>query len=159
MSLHLRHRNVALKQTSNRAILPSALAILLALLAGCGSDSSAGTDAGSGTAAGCPLASTGSSLSETLPSSCSVVRSDTAGNPSALVPWGEYACAPDQVRWSPVRGDPATTVTGTSQDVHLAAGENAECTITNTRHGSIKVTKQIEPSSDSGLFEDRKSVV
>jgi hypothetical protein len=104
-----------LKQTSNRAILPSALAILLALLAGCGSDSSAGTDAGSGTAAGCPLASTGSSLSETLPSSCSVVRSDTAGNPSALVPWGEYACAPDQVRWSPVRGDPATTVTGTSQ--------------------------------------------
>ena len=42
---------------------------------------------------------------------------------------------------------------GTSLQVTVSAGENVECTITNTRHGSIKVTKQLEPSNDGGLFD------
>ena len=35
----------------------------------------------------------------------------------------------------------------------VAAGENAECTITNTRIPTLKVTKVLVPSTDSGLFD------
>src|SRR6185436_17313284 len=42
---------------------------------------------------------------------------------------------------------------GTSLQVTVSAGESVECTITNTRHGSIKVTKDIDPNSDNGLFD------
>jgi hypothetical protein len=45
------------------------------------------------------------------------------------------------------------TAAGTSQQVTVVAGENVECTITNTRKGSIKVTKDLVPDADEGRFD------
>src|SRR6185437_6905436 len=42
---------------------------------------------------------------------------------------------------------------GTSQSVTLAAGESAECTITNHRKPEIKVLKDVVPDSDTGKFD------
>src|ERR687893_453235 len=44
---------------------------------------------------------------------------------------------------------------GSSQQVTVAAGENVECTITNVRRGSIKVTKDLDPNDDAGRFDLR----
>ena len=65
----------------------------------------------------CPLDSN-SALTYTLPSSCSVVRSDTASDPNAHDLWGgdAYACQDDSRVSRPASGgDPSPTATGTAQ--------------------------------------------
>src|SRR5918997_1487327 len=47
------------------------------------------------------------------------------------------------------------STSGSSQQVTVAAGENVECTITNVRRGSIKVTKDLDPNDDAGRFDLR----
>src|SRR3712207_202840 len=47
-------------------------------------------------------------------------------------------------------GDPSD---GPTRTVTVSAGENVECTITNVRRGSIKVTKDLDPNDDPGLFD------
>jgi hypothetical protein len=46
-----------------------------------------------------------------------------------------------------------SAASGSSTTVTVAAGENAECTITNTRKGSITVTKDLVPDTDPGRFD------
>lgn len=65
----------------------------------------------------CPL-DTNSGLTYTLPSSCSVVRSDTASDPNAHDLWGGdgYACQDDsRVSRPATGGDPSPTATGIAQ--------------------------------------------
>src|SRR4029453_110895 len=44
-------------------------------------------------------------------------------------------------------------IAGTTETVHLAAGESAECTITNHRKPEIRVLKDVVPDSDTGKFD------
>ena len=46
-----------------------------------------------------------------------------------------------------------TAAQASSKTVTLSAGEDATCTITNTRKGSIKVTKDLVPDTDDGRFD------
>jgi hypothetical protein len=94
-------------------VLVLACAASSAILSGC--IGSSADHHSSAAQASCPLAGAGSVLAMTLPGSCSVDRSDTAGNPDALVLWGEYECVPDQVTWVPSGGDRAPTATGKPQ--------------------------------------------
>lgn len=84
-------------------------AAVAAFVVGC---SDSGATAGDSS---CPLASSDSALAMTLPSSCSFVRIDTAGNPDAEALWGDSDCAPGQIAWERVGGDPRPVADGASQ--------------------------------------------
>jgi Polysaccharide lyase len=64
----------------------------------------------------CPLAQAGSTIGMTVPSSCTVVASDTASNPDPIPFWGKIDCQ-DSSRESQQTsgGDSHVTATGTSQ--------------------------------------------
>ncbi len=51
----------------------------------------------------------------TLPATCTLERTDTAGDPNAHYLWGEYSCAPRRVAWNPAGGDPRPTAVGAPQ--------------------------------------------
>ena len=44
-------------------------------------------------------------------------------------------------------------ITGPSQMVEVADGENVTCTFTNTRKGTLTVEKELDPVDDPGLFD------
>jgi Polysaccharide lyase len=65
----------------------------------------------------CPLWGSASALAYTLPTSCTVVRSDTAGEPNAKNLWGDpYSCVTDsRVQRLQSGGDPRPTAVGAPQ--------------------------------------------
>jgi hypothetical protein len=87
--------------------------------AGSEDSSSSGNYAPPGSEGGnpdCPLSQPGSSIGLTVPSSCSVVTSDTASNPDPNPFWGEIDCEYDSRHQQVTSGgDTHSTGTGTSQ--------------------------------------------
>ena len=66
--------------------------------------------------AGCPLAQAGSTIGMTVPSSCTVVASDTASNPDPMPFWGRIDCQnSSREQRQTTGGDTHVTASGTSQ--------------------------------------------
>jgi hypothetical protein len=65
---------------------------------------------------GCPLAQPGSTIGMTVPSSCTVVASDTASNPNPMPFWGRVDCQhSSREQQQTTGGDTHVTAYGTSQ--------------------------------------------
>jgi hypothetical protein len=64
----------------------------------------------------CPLAQAGSTIGMTVPSSCTVVASDTASNPDPMPFWGRIDCqTSSREQQQTTGGDTHVTASGTSQ--------------------------------------------